>query len=387
MRSHNEGFNNNSLKKRNRGLLFKLIATGQCSSRIELAKTSGLTKMSVTNIVSEFIEKGLVTEANLESKMNVGRNPISLTISGNAPKIIGILVGRDSCSAVLCDFKCSVLKKIQINMEHCSKEKLISAVFALMDEMLNYENNIIGVGIGSIGPVDIYNGMILNPPNFYGIENLPITDMISHNYHLPVAFEGQYNCAALAEKYYGNCRQFHDFIFLGITNGVGSGIIIGDEILHNAFGLGSELGHISIDYNGNACVCGNKGCLETYVSIKVMNARLAEITGKVNSFENYCKNYKDNRIDRELTEMIEKLACALTTAVNMLHCEAIVIGDQGNYFPDKYLKRLEDIINNSKISDKSRKITVLKPYFGEEAQLFGSAVNFMNKVFHSNEFF
>ena len=384
MRNNNEGFNNSSLKIRNRGLIFKLIATGQCTSRIELAKMSGLTKMSVTNIVSEFMASGLVEEIDIETKMNVGRNPISLDISRKAPKIIGLLVGRDSCSAVLCDFKLRVLKQLHTDLGQCNREKLIDKIFSLIDKMLEYEPNVVGIGVCSIGPVDIHNGIILNPPNFYGIKNVPIVSILTEKYHLPASLEGQYNCAALAEKYYGNCMEYHDFIFLGITNGVGSGIIVNDQILSNAHGLGSEIGHISVDYKGNQCVCGNRGCLETYIGIKVMNAKLAKITGICNSFENYCKQYKDAGVDEVLTDMAEKMACALTTAVNMLHCQAIVIGDQGNYIPKKYTQLLEELINESKISDKGLKTVVVKPYFKENAQLVGSAVCFINKVFQSD---
>lgn len=384
MRNNNEGFNNSSLKIRNRGLIFKLIATGQCTSRIELAKMSGLTKMSVTNIISEFMAGDLVEEIDIETKMNVGRNPIALDISHKAPKIIGILIGRDSCAAVLCDFKLHVLKQLQVDLGQCNQDKLINKIFELVDQMLAYDSNVMGIGVSSIGPVDIHNGIILNPPNFYGIKNVSIVSILSEKYNLPVTLEGQYNCAALAEKNYGNCRGYHDFIFIGITNGVGSGVVIDDQILSNTYGLGSEIGHISIDFNGNQCACGNKGCLETYIGIKVMNAKLAKVTGRGNSFENYCKQYKAVEVDEVLTDMIEKMACALTTAVNMLNCEAIVIGDQGNHLPDKYIILLEEMINSSKLSDKSRKIVITKPYFKENAQLIGSAVCFINKVFQGD---
>ena len=83
------GVNNKLLKQKNRGLLLKLIATGECSSRIELAQKTGLAKMTVSNIVNEFLENGMLEEREKVQTEGKGRNPILLIISPRAPKLIG----------------------------------------------------------------------------------------------------------------------------------------------------------------------------------------------------------------------------------------------------------------------------------------------------------
>ena len=88
------GVNNKLLKQRNRGLLLKLIATGECSSRIELAQKTGLAKMTVSNIVSEFLENGMLEELEKVQTEGKGRNPILLSISPRAPKLSGVHLYR-----------------------------------------------------------------------------------------------------------------------------------------------------------------------------------------------------------------------------------------------------------------------------------------------------
>lgn len=89
-------------KQFNRGLIFQLIATGTCNTRIELSRRTGLAKTTVTNIVAEFMEKGIVKECEEELTEVCGRNPIILKVADQAPKIIGILVFRTNIQAVLC---------------------------------------------------------------------------------------------------------------------------------------------------------------------------------------------------------------------------------------------------------------------------------------------
>ena len=89
------GVNNKLLKQKNRGLLLKLIATGECSSRIELAQKTGLAKMTVSNIVSEFIESGILEEREKLQTDTKGRNPVQLSIAQGAPKLLGVHVYRE----------------------------------------------------------------------------------------------------------------------------------------------------------------------------------------------------------------------------------------------------------------------------------------------------
>lgn len=378
------GMNNNNLKLQNRGLILKLLATHAPISRIELANQSRLTKMSVTNIISEFIEKDYVIEIPYEAKCNVGRTPIMIDISPNAPKFIGLLINRDIVMAVLCDLKLNIITSCSKKITTCKEKDLLSMIYALLDEITATKHTILGIGVASIGPVDINKGIILNPPNFYGIQNVPLVELLKKRYHLPVTLDNHYNAAALAEKLYGNGKNYSDFIFLGITNGIGSGIISEGQLYRNATGLTSELGHTCINFKGNLCSCGNRGCLETYASIEIVKKRLEEVTKETLCFQEYCDRFQEPAIHQVLSDVSEKIAIALTGSVNLLNPQAILMGHESVYLPDVYLEQIETYINQYKLSKDYNHVSVIRPYFGYDSPLVGSACCLMNQLFNGS---
>lgn len=382
--STEQGINYRDIKTQNRALIFKLLSTGKCSSRIELARESGLTKMSVSNIVSDFMGMGIVVESHMGTSHGVGRCPIILDIAEEGPKVVGLHIGREYCSAALCDLKLNNLKIIHKKLETYTKEGFIELITNIIDEILEETDSVLAIGIGSIGPLDLERGIILNPPNFYGITNIHIVDILKDRYGLPVFMESEYNNAALAEKYYGCGKDIDDFIFLGITSGIGSGVVLNGSMMKNSSMLSSEVGHVSIDFHGNYCDCGNRGCLETYASATVIQNRLKLETGLDYSFKEFCDMTDDPRIDRVLMEMMEYLSYGLVSSINLFNPQVIMLGDQGVFLPERYLSYLEMKINHYKLSKSYNYVKIIKPKFGELAQLAGSVVCVLEQIFDGN---
>ena len=377
-----KGENNRHLKYRNRGLILKLICTEKNISRIDLSRMTGLTKMTVTNITGELIQQGYIVEGSQGQNSNVGRNPIILDLSPNAPKVLGIHMGRDHCSAVLVDLRMRTLqqKTIPLGSEETG-ETIIEKVFQLTDEMTNWENNILGCGISAVGPLDVENKMILNPPNYFGIQNLPIGDILSERYCMDVFIDNDTNGSALAEKLYGNGKGYSNFLYVGIDNGIGSGIITDDVLYQDNSGMVGEFGHVIINYDGELCSCGNRGCLEAYASIPIIEKRLQKVTGKNLGFAAFCQLHEDPLVHEILCDMADKIACALTGVVNMLNPSAIFIGHCGALLNDIYIQRIEDRVNAMKLSGNYQTVRVQKSFFGEDAPLFGSACIVLNRLF------
>ena len=384
-----KGINNNDLKRRNRGLVLQLIATGESNTRVGLAKSSRLTKMSVTNIIDEFIHRNLVVEGekDWEKKEFQGRNPSLLDLSSHAPKVVGVLINRDYCAAILCDFQLNVIKTERRELDYSDKEWLLENIYGLVDSMIEEENNILGIGVASIGPLDVAGGVILSPPRFYGIKNLPLAALLKEKYGLPVFMDHQYNSAARAEKLFGCGKNFSSFVFVGVTNGIGAGIYLNGRILQGQSGLGSELGHMSVDYKGIHCECGNFGCVENYASTNVICSRAQAATGRRMTFEECCRYSEEAVIDQILKDAIDKLCSCLVSVSNLLNPEAIIMGHESVKLPDRYLTRMEEYINRYKLSEGYDHIQILKPHFGEESQLVGAACNVLSKVFEGELLF
>lgn len=375
------GKNSISSKQYNRGLVLKLIVTGACQTRIEIAKLTGLAKMTVSNIIQEFIEANIVLECEEELTEVCGRNPIILRVSEKAPKVIGLLLFRDRIEAVLCTLSMKIIQTESIRFEQLTREQMMEYSFEVIDRILLNEKNILGIGVAAIGPFDTRNGILLNPTRFYGIHDVNIKEYLQQRYSYPIYPDHDNNSAALAEKLFGIGKQAEDFLFLGISNGVGAGIISGGEVYHNRRGLAPEIGHVSIDCNGILCPCGNRGCLEMYASSHVILEKLRKATGKNLSYKEFLQMEGNREVEDILEQMLQNISVAINNCINILQPEMVVLGHDGIEWRDSMVARLEDIVNEKKVAGDRQRILVKKAYFGKNAQLLGAAAHVVNQAF------
>jgi glucokinase len=134
---------------------------------------------------------------------------------------------------------------------------------------------VVGVGIGSPGPLNTKTGIVLLTPNL-GWTNMPLRDKVSSALGLPATLDNDANCAVYGEWWRGAAQGAKYVLGLTIGTGIGGGIIIDGEIYHGASDVAGEIGHIVIDANGRHCKCGNYGCIEAYASGPNIAARAVE---------------------------------------------------------------------------------------------------------------
>lgn len=377
-----KGENSRISSKHNRGLILKLIATGRCHSRIELARETELTKMTITNIVSDFRQHNIIVEAE-ECRNEVrGRNPITLEIDEKAPKVLGVLVAATYCEIVLCDLKLHIIERKRTDYtDDLNSETLVQNVFRLIDDMIESESNLFGIGVASIGPINIKKGEILNPPDFYGIKNVMLADRLRERYPYPVAMDSAANSSALVEGLFGAGKEEHDFIYLGMGDKIGSAVISQGELFRNSKGYAPEIGHVCIRPNGALCSCGNRGCLQSYASIPAVLEKLKKATGKNLEFREFCEISSDKKVDKVLHELMDEILIAIVSSINILHPVSVILGDRGAYIPEKYLKYLEDQINSHKFVQGYTSIRVKHSRYKADVRVFGAACNVIMDLF------
>src|SRR5207244_4183084 len=134
---------------------------------------------------------------------------------------------------------------------------------------------IVGVGIGSPGPLNTKTGVVLLTPNL-GWTNMPLRDRVSEGLGLPATLDNDANCAIFGEWWRGAARGAQYVIGLTLGTGIGGGIVIDGEIYHGVTDVAGEFGHVTIDANGRRCKCGNYGCIEAYASGPAIAERAIE---------------------------------------------------------------------------------------------------------------
>jgi glucokinase len=128
------------------------------------------------------------------------------------------------------------------------------------------EGNVAGVGVAAPGPLDPFQGIVIEAPNIPGWVNMPLQHHLEEQFNTPVALGNDANLAALGEWKYGAGRGFHHLIYITVSTGIGGGVIIDDRLLLGERGLAAELGHVTILPDGPICSCGQPGHVEAMAS-------------------------------------------------------------------------------------------------------------------------
>ena len=134
---------------------------------------------------------------------------------------------------------------------------------------------VIGVGIGSPGPIDTKRGVVVTSPNLRWV-NVPLRDRVSELVGLPATLDNDANCAVLGEWWQGAARGAQVVVGVTVGTGVGGGLVLDGKIFHGVSDVAGEFGHMTIDSTGRQCACGNYGCLEAYASGPAIAKRAIE---------------------------------------------------------------------------------------------------------------
>jgi glucokinase len=215
------------------------------------------------------------------------------------------------------------------------------AIDRVLNEHDGTRSEVAGIGIGSPGPLDRKTGTVISTPNL-GWRNFPLRDLISNALDLPATLDNDANCATFGEWWMGAGRGFRTLAGLTVGTGIGGGLVLDGEVFHGASDAAGEIGHMTIDFTGRKCKCGNYGCLEAYASGPNIAARAAE--GIEAGAESVLLDMVQGRLERMsaatvyqavlqgdpyatevLTETAKILGAGVANIINILNPEAVVI--------------------------------------------------------------
>ncbi|RWB76138.1 MAG: ROK family protein [Mesorhizobium sp.] len=165
-------------------------------------------------------------------------------------------------------------------MTEAGSEVVIGRIIALADKLLDDhpQAKVIGIGACAPGPLDPKAGIVIGPPTLSGWHNVPMIDILSRQFGLPVRLENDANAAALGEWRFGAGRGAGSLVFVTVSTGIGGGVIADGHIYHGRRGLAAEIGHMTITGEGDRCFCGNVGCFEAVASGTALGRRATRLT-------------------------------------------------------------------------------------------------------------
>lgn len=266
------------LRAHNTALLFGAIWCEDGVSRADLARATGLSRATVSDIVGEFLAAGAVTESEVAPSSG-GRPPIRLRFVDGWRHLVGVELGASHALGVRTDLRGRILASFRTELDVAGDPEgtlaaLVGGVQALVDAEPGVP--VLGVGLGVPSPLRSQDHGLLSPHLFPRWQGVDVRARLEAAHGLPVRVDNDANLGALAEHWWGGARDTRDFAYIKVATGVGAGILIGGHIYRGATGIAGEIGHTTIDTHGPRCRCGLNGCLEAMVGAASLLRRAEE---------------------------------------------------------------------------------------------------------------
>lgn len=245
---------------------------GGPSTQAELARKTGLSTATVSNIVKSMQDAGL---ASTEPTTSSGRRALNVRLNSQGAVAVGIDFGRRHLRVVLASLSYEIIaeESVLLPLGHQADEGIhaaVSLLAKLLAESSVDRSSVVGVGVGIPGPIDrrsstVIHGAIL--PEWVGIN---ILQHLADTLKFPVFVDNDANLGAFSEVTWGPHSGVSNLLFLKIGSGIGAGLILNGAPYYGNVGLTGEIGHATIQEHGLICRCGNRGCLETVASTTTM---------------------------------------------------------------------------------------------------------------------
>lgn len=293
---------------------------------------------------------------------------------------IGIDLGGTNMRIALVSRDGHLIKKIK---EPISKE-ILDVLLKSANEL--FSDDVAGIGIGVAGLVDRDNGRISLSPNLHSAENIDFIKIFKEEFRVPVFLENDANMAALGELWVGVGKNFSNFVLLTLGTGIGSGIIYNKNLLR----ISAEIGHISIDIDGEKCPCGNIGCLETYASARAILSKTVSFLeqGRESLLSEYYGGnfYKltaedinraaldGDSLSRELLKETGRyLGIGIANIINIMGTEAIILSGGLIGAWDIYIQEAIKEASRRAFKELFEKVKIIPSSLLDNAGIIGSA--------------
>nr|WP_263324597.1 ROK family transcriptional regulator [Neobacillus sp. Marseille-Q6967] len=374
------------MKSVNKSIILNKIRTSEPISRAQIAKETSLTPPTVSSIVKELIDQGLVRESMLGSSSG-GRKPTLLHINTNAFYVIGLDAGPESVKCILTDLTGEILERTDSQLATpLTNEEFIKIlknnIHTILKQSIIDPEKIIGIGVAMHGVVDVEKGMSLIAP-ILNLRNIPIKDELAKEFHLTVRVENDARAMALGESWFGGHGNADSMVAVNIGRGVGAGVVLNGKLYHGAQGIAGELGHMMIDLNGEICECGNPGCLQTFVSGTAIEKRAEKhLKEKVTGKEIFEYAQKGNQAYIELLKETGKIiGIGLTNLVHLVNPSKIVLGGGVMKSERFIIPAILETIQQRVLSTEARKTEVTVTKLGDDATLYGAVSLLLVELF------
>lgn len=375
--------------------VLRLIWHERQISRADIARRTGLSRSTVSEIVGLLLPTGLLAEVGVGVSSG-GRRPIVLQFQDDALGILGVDMGAGHVSVAVTDLRGAILAWQHQN--HPVRTDPVGAL-ALASELAaravkawgRRTDRLLGIGMAVPSPVDVERPDELCDVILPAWRGVAVSEALRKRFKVPVLIDNDANLAAIGERWWGLGQGVDDFAYIKVATGIGSGYIIGGRIYRGARGLAGEIGHLAIDPRGPACVCGHRGCLATLVGAQALVDRaqallprypasvLAGVELTIGAIEDAA--LAGDRLARQVTsEAADHLGVAIADLLNLLNPSMVIIGGGLARLGDLLLEPIRQAVGRRTLITSGRATRIATSDLGARAVAVGAATMMLERA-------
>jgi len=371
-----------TLRRLNRLRVIDALRDEGLISRAEIARRTGLSRSTVSSLVSELQADGLVVERSEPAAAHGdqgGRPPILLSFDASAGVAVGIDFDHHHVRVAVSDLSSRILveRELQLDTDHAAHEGLDAAA-ELVGELLAEAGvdaaRVIGAGMCLPGPIHRPTGVVGSTAILPGWVGVAAAEEMHRRLDLPILVDNDANLAALAEAAFGAGRDAKDLVYLMISSGIGAGLVLNGRLYRGAEGLAGELGHVLVDADGPVCRCGNRGCLETVAGTDALAELLRRSHGDGLDGRAIVRLAREGDLGcrRVIADAGRAIGKAAATLVNVLNPELLIVGGDLSDAGELLLDGVRESLERSALPTAVQAADVVAGSLGDRAEVLGA---------------
>lgn len=341
----------------NRSLVLQTLFHQGAMSRADLSRETGLTRVTISDLIAELIEDGYVAERGTREVTGPGKPAILVDLDREGHRIVGLDLSRsDRFLGAVLTLDGEIVARHEASVPTDPADILDTVIRLTRDLVADAHAPVLGVGVGTPGIVDD-RGVVLTAPNLRWIE-IDLEGILRAEVSLPILVANDANAAVLAEYTFGGAGD--DVMLVRVGRGVGSGLLSGGQPMRGSRFAAGEIGHVTVGTDGGpVCVCGKVGCLEAWLSVPSLERALAEDGAERNAV---------------LRDAGERLGIALAPIVGALDLSEIVLSGPSRLLDGPLAIATVETLRARTLAEFHDGVQVRMTEQGEDIVLRGAAV-------------
>ncbi|MEW2549927.1 ROK family transcriptional regulator [Streptomyces sp. NPDC047002] len=365
-----------SLHRANLERVVRAVRMAGSLTQAEIARSTGLSAATVSNIVRELKDGGTVEVTPTSAG---GRRARSVSLSADAGIVLGVDFGHTHLRVAVGNLAHQVLAEESEPLDvDASYADGFGRAETLVERLITTtgidRTKIVGAGLGVPGPIDVESGTLGSTAILPGWSGINPSEELAARLGVPVYVDNDANLGALGEMVWGSGRGVRDLAYIKVASGVGAGLVIDGTIYRGPGGTAGEIGHITLDEAGPVCRCGNRGCLETFTAARYVLPLLQPSHGTELTMERVVQLARegDPGCRRVVADVGRHVGSGVANLCNLLNPSRVVLGGDLAEAGELVLAPIRESVSRYAIPSAARRLSVLPGALGGRAEVLGA---------------